>query len=265
MIRNFNRGNIKLIQGLVNWNDRWANSARLSAKIRINDNYLFEGDLQKVYRLPVLNELYWFQPGEAMGNLALKPEEGYKVDFRLAYSYKAFILQLNPHFGFFQNWIQWSGFPEISPENIHRINSSGAVLNASYTYSVNECQLLIRLNTHYVNSTYQFDDENDPRHHKQLLFTPRYTSNLTLSLVNGQWGIYGNLQYVGKNYVTSDNSSFIDPYFLIDLGGYYSRPKIRLGCSITNIMNSPYYTQPRTPLPGRIIKLTLNYKIKTQS
>ena len=265
LIRNFNRGNIKLIQGLVNWNDRWTNSARLSAKIRINDNYLFEGDLQKVYRLPVLNELYWFQPGEAMGNLALKPEEGYKVDFRLAYSYKAFNLQLNPHFGFFQNWIQWSGFPEISPENIHRINSSGAVLNASYTYSVNECQLLIRLNTHYVNSTYQFDDENDPRHHKQLLFTPRYTSNLTLSLVNGQWGIYGNLQYVGKNYVTSDNSSFIDPYFLIDLGGYYSRPKIRLGCSITNIMNSPYYTQPRTPLPGRIIKLTLKYNLKTQS
>jgi outer membrane cobalamin receptor len=265
LIRNFNRGNIKLVQGLVNWNDRRANSACLSAKIKINDNYLFEGDLQKVYRIPVLNELYWYQPGEAMGNLALKPEEGYKVDFRLAYSHKALNLQLNPHFGFFQNWIQWSGYPEISPENIHRVNISGAVLNASYTYPVNECQLVIRLNTHYVNSTYQFDDQNDPRHHKQLLFTPRYTSNLTLSLLNGQWGIYGNLQYVGRNYVTSDNSSFIDPYYLMDLGGYYSHSKIRLGCSITNIMNTPYYTQPRTPLPGRIIKLTLNYILKTQS
>jgi outer membrane receptor protein involved in Fe transport len=83
--------------------------------------------------------------------------------------------------------------------------------------------------------------------------------------VNGQWGIYGNLQYVGRNYVTSDNSSFIDPYYLMDLGGYYSHSKIRLGCSITNIMNTPYYTQPRTPLPGRIIKLTLNYILKTQS
>ena len=52
LIRNFKGGNIKLVQGLVNWNDRWANSARLSAKIKINDNYSFEGDLQKVYRLP---------------------------------------------------------------------------------------------------------------------------------------------------------------------------------------------------------------------
>jgi outer membrane receptor protein involved in Fe transport len=82
--------------------------------------------------------------------------------------------------------------------------------------------------------------------------------------VNENYGLFSNVQYVGKNFVTSDNSSFIDPYYLIDVGGYYSYSKIRLGCSITNIMNSPYYTQPRTPLPGRIIKLTLNYKIKTQ-
>ena len=265
LTRTFDNGSIKLVQGLVNWNTNWAMNARLSGKFKWNDFNTIKGSVQKVYRLPVLNELHWYQPGEAIGNSLLKPEEGYKLDFGIAYSAKQLEVQLNPHAGFYQNWIQWGGFPEISPENINRVNSSGAVLNASYSYPINGHKFIVRSNVHYVRSVYQFDNINDLRHNKQLIFTPRFTSNLTLSTVNENYGLFSNVQYVGKNFVTSDNSSFIDPYYLVDVGGYYSYSKIRLGCSIINIMNTPYYTQPRTPLPGRIIKLTLNYKIKTQS
>jgi outer membrane cobalamin receptor len=260
----FNKGSIKLVQGFVNWNADWAMNARLSGNIRWNNLYTIKGSLQKVYRLPVLNELYWYQPGEALGNRSLKPEDGYKLDIGFARSTKQFGIQLNPHIGFYQNWIQWGGFPEISPENISKVSVGGAVLNASYSYPLNGHKLIVRSNVHYVRSVYQFDDINDLRHNKQLIFTPRFTSNLTLSLVNEDFGLFSNVQYVGKNFVTSDNSSFINPYYLVDVGGYYSFSKFRWGCSITNIINTPYYTQPRTPLPGRIIKLTLNYKIKTQ-
>jgi iron complex outermembrane receptor protein len=260
----FNIGSIKFVQGFVNWNADWAMNARLSGKIRWNNLYTIKGSLQKVYRLPVLNELYWYQPGEALGNRSLKPEDGYKLDIGFARSTKQFEVQLNPHISFYQNWIQWGGFPEISPENISQVSIGGAVLNASYSYPLNGHKLIVRSNVHYVRSVYQFDDINDLRHNKQLIFTPRFTSNLTLSLVNEDFGLFSNVQYVGKNFVTSDNSSFINPYYLVDVGGYYSFSKFRWGCSITNIINTPYYTQPRTPLPGRIIKLTLNYKIKTQ-
>jgi outer membrane cobalamin receptor len=263
LTRTFDNGSIKFVQGLVNWNTKWAMNARLTGKIRWNDFYTLECSFKKVYRLPVLNELHWYQPGEAMGNSLLSPEEGYNMDFGLAYSAKQLEIQLNPHIGFYQNWIQWGGFPEISPENITQVSIGGAVLNASYSYPLNGHKLIVRSNVHYVKSVYQFDNTNDLRHNKQLIFTPRFTSNLTLSIVNENYGLFSNVQYVGKNFVASDNSSFIDPYNLMDIGGYYSHSKIRLGCSITNIINTPYYTQPRTPLPGRTIQLTLNYKINT--
>lgn len=117
---------------------------------------------------------------------------------------------------------------------------------------------------HYVRSVYRFDDKNTLRQNKQLIFTPRFTSNLTFSVIEENFGLFGNIQFVGKNYVATDNYSYIDAYYLVDIGGYYNHSKIRLGCSITNIMNTPYFTKPRTPLPGTTIKLTLNYQIKTQ-
>ena len=263
LTKKFDKGSVKFVQGIVNWNNQWAMNAGLNGKILFNKFYSLKGELQKVYRLPVLNELYWYQPSEAIGNLALKPEEGYKLDFGLAYSDKKASIQINPHIGFFKNWIQWIGLPN-SPQNISQVLVTGAVLNASYSYPINGYKFIVRSNMHYVRSVYRFDDKNTLRQNKQLIFTPRFTSNLTFSVIEENFGLFGNIQFVGKNYVTRDNYSFIDAYYLVDIGGYYNHSKIRLGCSITNIMNTPYFTKPRTPLPGTTIKLTLNYQIKTQ-
>ena len=263
LTKKFDKGSVKFVQGIVNWNNQWAMNAGLNGKILFNKFYSLKGELQKVYRLPVLNELYWYLPSEAVGNLALKPEEGYKLDFGLAYSDKKASIQINPHIGFFKNWIQWIGLPN-SPQNISQVLVSGAVLNASYSYPINGYKFIVRSNMHYVRSVYRFDDKNTLRQNKQLIFTPRFTSNLTFSVIEENFGLFGNIQFVGKNYVATDNYSYIDAYYLVDIGGYYNHSKIRLGCSITNIMNTPYFTKPRTPLPGRTIKLTLNYQIKTK-
>jgi outer membrane receptor protein involved in Fe transport len=62
--------------------------------------------------------------------------------------------------------------------------------------------------------------------------------------------------------VTSDNSSSIEPYQLYELGGYYEWKVLRIGTVAGNILDTPYFTQPRTPLPGRILKINLNYTLQ---
>jgi outer membrane receptor protein involved in Fe transport len=112
-----------------------------------------------------------------------------------------------------------------------------------------------------VSATYQFDNEKDTRNNKQLIFTPQLTGNLTLTLVHSDFGVYINSQLVSTNYVASDNSSFIEPYQLYELGGYYEWKNIRIGTVASNLLDTSYFTQPRTPLPGRIFKININYII----
>lgn len=259
--KQFKKGYLNYTHGAIHTEQQWATRISLDINYRVHSKYMVKANLQKVYRLPVLNELFWYQPGEAMGNIDLKPEEGYKVDFILARSHNQFQWTLNPHGGIFKNWVQWGGFPEIKPYNLNQVQIVGLVGSASYTYPFQKYKLLAQTNAHYVRSVYVYNNKTDPRHHQQLIFTPQFSSNLTLSFVFRRSGVYMNLQQVGKNYVTSDNSIFIDPYVLIDVGGYYSNKTLRISATLTNVRNTPYYTQPRTPLPGRTLKITLTYKI----
>jgi outer membrane receptor protein involved in Fe transport len=137
----------------------------------------------------------------------------------------------------------------------------GAVLTANHEQKLKKLKLLTQVNVHWVSATYQFDNEKDTRNNKQLIFTPQLTGNLTLTLVHSDFGVYINSQSVSANYVASDNSSFIEPYQLYELGGYYEWKNIRIGTVASNLLDTPYFTQPRTPLPRRIFKININYII----
>ncbi len=122
-------------------------------------------------------------------------------------------------------------------------------------------KLLTRANIHWVNATYKFENDKDSRNGKQLIFTPQLTGNFTFTVVHRNFGLYVNSQYVSANYVASDNSSFIEPYQLYELGGYCEWSNFRLGAVCSNLLDTPYFTQPRTPLPGRIFKININYTL----
>lgn len=252
---------LNLTQGFVFWNNKLYTRANIQALLRFHPNRSFQIRVQKVYRLPVLNELFWYQPGRALGNPDLLAEQGYKLDLNFEHTGNKFRFRINPHVGFFDNWVQWGGFPEIIPVNVNRVTITGAIINSSFIHSLQGIKVLVQHNLHYVRSLYQLKDQQDTRHQKQLIFTPSWTSNFTISLTHKDYGIYSNTQFVGKNYFTSDNSTFLDPYLTVDFGGFYSFGQIRLGCSATNIFDQAYYTQPRTPLPGRVFRITLNYQL----
>ena len=252
---------LSLNHGMVYWNQKIFSNANIEALFRLQSSNSLMLIIQKVYRLPVLNELYWYQPGRALGNPDLQAEQGYKMGLIFEHTSNKFRFKINPHLGYFDNWVQWGGFPEITPRNVNRVNITGAVVNSSFVHSFEGLKLLVEHNLHYVRSLYQLKDQQDSRHGKQLIFTPQWTSNFTMSLSHQDYGLYGNVQFVGKNYFTSDNSTFLDPYLTVDFGGYYSLGQIRLGFSASNVFNQAYYTQPRTPLPGRVFRITLNHQL----
>ena len=220
---------------------------------------------QRVYRLPTLNELYWYEPGFASGNLQLNPEEGEKIDLVFSRDTEKLNFSINPFVGWYENLIAWQGFPEISPVNLQSVFIRGVELKTLLTYSVWKGRLAINTNIHYVKSTYNPSDEQDATFGKQLIYTPEITANLTVTYSTDKFGIYLNEQFVGENYVTSDNSNSLESYYLTEVGGYYRFNQLRCGISVSNLFNTAYFTIPNTPLPGRVININANYilKIKT--
>ena len=138
----------------------------------------------------------------------------------------------------------------------------GAIASVNHEQKIKTFRLLTQGNLHYVSATYQFENVNDSRNGKQLIFTPQVTGNLTLTLVHKDFGIYANAQMVSTNFVATDNSASIEPYQLYELGGYYEWATFRVGGVASNLLDTPYFTQPRTPLPGRIFKININYTLQ---
>ena len=261
-----NKIRFNLDQQVVNFNqNRFGNNASLEARRSFGKKYDMSILAQTVYRLPTLNELYWYEPGFASGNSLLKPEQGKKLDVMVARNSKHLSLTVNPFVGIFENMIAWQGFPEISPVNIQSVLVRGIELTTIYSHSVGKGKIAVNNNIHYVKSTYNPSDHSSATYNKQLIYTPEFTTNITLTYSRENFGVYANEQFISKNYIASDNSSSLDPYLLTEIGGYYSFEDLRFGAAISNLFNTAYFTIPNTPLPGRIIKINVNYKIKIKS
>lgn len=257
-------GKVAYHQTAIYYENKWVTNASLHLHRALAKEYSVVASAHKVFRLPVLNELYWYQPGEARGRADLQPEQGYRADVTLKYENEKFKISINPHIATYTNWVQWSGFPEIRPENIAHVNVVGAVWDASYTATLYNVKLVAQVNVHGVSATYKYARE-DSRNGKQLIFTPSITQNSTITIITKNFSLYINQQYVGYNFTASDNREYLSPYILLETGGFYTLKKWRIGAVAANLANTTYYTQPRTPLPGQQLKINLNYTIPLKS
>jgi vitamin B12 transporter len=238
-----------------------------NAKLNIdhvwNKKWLSTIALQKSYRLPTLNELYWYEPGFAMGNSDLKPEEGYRAEFFIKRVEKNWSVNVNPFLGYYQNFVLWQGFPEVRPQNIAAVFTRGVEIKTVYTTTISSGNFTVNHNLHWVKATNR--DASAAAEGKQLIFTPELTSNLTATYEKGKMGIYVNEQFVSRNYFTSDNSASINPYFLTELGSYIQLKNWRAGLTISNVFNTAYFTMPNMPLPGTVLKININHTFNIKS
>ena len=257
----YRKNSFGLVQQVLVYDSAAKMTGELYYKRLLSKRIFFSSSLQKLFRLPTLNELYWYQPGISRGNLSLKPEEGYKAEMSLKVDRTDFNITVIPYAGLYQNWIQWGGASEFTPKNIQSVLARGAILNTMYHRVIANKDFIVKTNINWTKATYLFDDKNDSRDGKQIIFTPELTGNLFIGWSSNRFGVHVNQYFASTNYTNSDNLNSIAPYTLTDIGAFYIYHKVRIGAALSNALNQAYFTQPRTPLPGRIIKININYTV----
>ncbi|MDZ4665186.1 MAG: TonB-dependent receptor [Bacteroidota bacterium] len=223
----------------------------------------------KVYRIPTLNDLYW-TPG---GNPSLKPEEGYTADGTAEYSTSngAYNLLVSGSifYKLISNWIQWVpyGVGYSQPVNLQEVYSRGAETSWQTGYTKDKFNIQLKCITSYVLSTISKTElEGDETLNKQLIYTPRYTINSSLTLIYKTFAISYFNNYIGYRFTASDNSVWLNPYHYSTLRAIYTNrfQKMELGFfgNINNVLNKQIEILANRPIALRYfeIGIQLNYK-----
>ena len=229
----------------------------------------FKLNANKSFRQPTLNDLYWKQGG----NPALKPEESYEAEGAIVLEYGENKSKITFEGTYFNkhttNWIIWlpNSTPYWSPQNIAKVYSSGFETAILYTYQQKNNTIKFNLNTAYTIATNQQPkNENDNSVGKQLIYTPRYSGNASISWVNKKWSILISQNYVGYRFTSSDNSTWLTPYYLTNCKLSYvlqaQQTSFTFFASINNIFNKNYAVVDNRYMPLRNVEIGISIGFK---
>jgi len=233
-------------------------SGDIGIEYRLKPYLNFKMNAARVYRLPTLNDLYWY-PG---GNPQLNPEYGHALDGSIDYSLlkgnwslsisgSAYTKKIN-------NWILWvpgaGGLPKAM--NVQRVWSRGTETDSKISWSKNKTKLHLGFISSYVLSTVANNAlENDNSKGKQLIYTPRYMFNTHAGITYKTLVFCLYHQYVGYRFTTSDNSEWLNPYHYFSARIMYNVRihKTTLGTflHINNPLNQQYQIIANRPMPLR--------------
>lgn len=216
-------------------------------------------------RYPSLNDLYWY-PG---GNPDLVPEKSSELEFNVSWNSKVL-----KHFdmnakvtgfnGRVENWIQWTptSFNYWSPQNIKIVQRKGLEIQLELKRKLNKWLLAFNGSYQFVQSTN--DDVNDDSYGKQLIYTPEHSANWLATV--GYQEVYLNItyRYVGERYISSDNSSYLPNYDLLNLAlnkqiRLKSDKALEVQLEMKNVFDKEYMSVAWRPMAGRNYAATLRY------
>ena len=228
----------------------------LSAYVSYNTNY----------RLPTLNELYYF-PG---GNENLKPELARNVESgaKLSFYYKKFLIKntTSIYSRYVKDWVIWTGAAIFFPDNIAEVWSRGVESNTSVRYKLGKIGLrndfLLGLNrsagqkAHFV---------NDLSVGRQIPYVPKLTWRNNLYATYKNYSTQLHIGYTGYRFITRDESEYVDPYMLVNLYFGLNQPfSKKLGVTfqlkLNNILNEHYESMRGRIMPGRNLAFSIILK-----
>ena len=216
---------------------------------------MIRANLQRSYRAPTLNELY-YDPG---GNPSLKPEQGWSKDVGYSVKIVRKRCSVQHHLAAFdrniQDWIIWLGGAIWTPHNIAKVHSRGVETENKATLTIKKWQLHAGINTAYVlattTSSYIY---NDGSIGKQIPYTPRYNGQLNIGFTYKRLYVNYNHTYTGYRFTVSDESDYLLPYNTGNLQAMYSLKAgghpLQLSAQCNNIWNAQYSVVFSRPMPG---------------
>ncbi len=225
------------------------------AALRVFPGFKLRVNVQKTYRLPTLNELYYF-PG---GNLGLKPESGIAVDGGYTYdvSWKGVDFQSNGSYfnRDVHNWILWLGGAVWTPQNIAEVSSHGVETRNEVKWHLGGCMVKLGVSTTYViATTVQSNLPGDGSIGKQIPYTPRYSGQGRAGIVWKNLELEYGHTYTGYRFITTDESEWLAPYQVGNVSAMVHlsiwRTNLEVFARCNNVWNTQYQVVNGRPTPG---------------
>jgi iron complex outermembrane receptor protein len=186
----------------------------LNASYQLTRWLKLRANLQRTYRAPNLNELYYV-PG---GNDQLRPERGWNEDagyaLQLPVGKQLFFTQdMAVYNRQLHDWIVWFGGAIWTPHNIAVVRSRGAETENRLVFHTGSWQFHLGLNAAYaMATTISSYIPGDNSYGRQIPYTPRYQWQANAGF--SYKGLYVNYNhcYTGYRYITTDESAWLAPY-----------------------------------------------------
>lgn len=226
----------------------------INASYRIADWLKLKGNIQRTYRVPTLNELY-YQPG---GNASLEPEDGWAEDVGYEVDVRG-KLSVNHSLSFYNrvidNWILWYGGAIWTPHNVATVHSRGLQTENRLEYKLKSVTLRLGVNAGYTLATTTSSYlPNDGSIGKQIPYTPRLNTQLNAGLIYKRFYFNYNYTYTGLRYITSDESYSLSAYHISNVQLMYTASfgenQLQIMAQCNNILNTDYQVVNARPMPG---------------
>lgn len=258
------------------WNTKAAPPCpAISARISPQKNLSIRTRINRNFRQPSFNDLYWV-PG---GNPNLKPETSFGQELGLDWTKSTgnpkksmeYDIRITGFHQTMQNRIVWiPGALFWSPENIDRTRAYGAEADVRLVRIRKKWKIEGSLHytfTRSVRNKARF--EGDPAYRKQIPYIPLHMASAEVSIAYRNSRIFYRHGYTGKRFTLADNSTFLPHYHTGGIG--ISQSVTFLGIKLEawfvceNIADISYEVLAFRPMPGRFFRgglvLSFNKKI----
>lgn len=222
-------------------------------------------DGYRMVQFPNMDDLYW-DDGTFHGNQDLLPESGWGGDFTINLHDVWLPFSVCLFSNYYYNKIQWAG---NSPQNVASAFYLGADL--SFEKHFLSKKITIRGKGEYLYT--KLMDKSKNTYGKKIMWTPDFTGSITINYnlpakekrPAMSFSAEGN--YMGKRYTSNLNTSYLNPYFLLNLKSEikisHKKWEISPYIRIDNLLNTSYVSVTSYPMPG--INGTLGIKLKLRT
>ena len=220
-------------------------------------NLSVQAGLQRSYRAPTLNELY-YDPG---GNPRLNPEAGWSYESGLKFgpSKKAawrYQGEATAYYRRVDDWIIWFGGSIWTPHNIATVASRGVETEHTLSYEGRKTNWQVLVSGAYQKATtlssYQARDGSIG---KIIPYTPQHLWRAQVTTAGSRHLANLHMAYNGSRYFNTDETGYLRGYFTLGMYAQYvwiKRAGFESGVhvQVENLLDARYEVVNGRPMPG---------------
>lgn len=237
-----------------------------SNEYSLSEHLSLKSDIHRSFRRPTLNDIYWqtSQMNPLMNEIGWGGEIG--INYKNRFKNYLVIGDVTPFYRYLDNPIVWLPTAALwRSMNLNEGRYWGIQSSLSGMVKIHRWRLQLVNNIEYVYSKVL----NIHAVAYQQIFVPDWMINSELSIENRMFKLLLRHNHVGKRFTSTDNSSFMNAYQLLDIelqtrGLFKFKEEYihwRLGLEIQNITNAEFQNMPGRPMPRRVVGCRASFTI----